>query len=161
MEGLSALRPEPHGPRHAPRRLGASNSLQTRCVPFHERSFKHEDATGAPPLPLRGSPCVSDARSKPFPVRPGFSTTAQKDDPARPEAMSKPRRSPGLRRRAHGATNKEHHVCARRRAGEAAGSSSREQSWAPFSAVESKGWCNPIGRRASRAEAVGRAANGP
>src|SRR6185295_15773087 len=40
---------------------------------------------------------------------------------------------------AHGATNKEHHVCARRRVGEAAGSRlrismSRERSWRTFSA---------------------------
>jgi hypothetical protein len=41
---------------------------------------------------------------------------------------------------AHGATNKEHYVCARRRVSEAAGSplrilSNREQSWRPFSAA--------------------------
>ena len=41
---------------------------------------------------------------------------------------------------AHGATNKEHHVCARRRVGEAAGSplmiiSIRERSWRSFSAA--------------------------
>jgi hypothetical protein len=40
---------------------------------------------------------------------------------------------------AHGATNKEHHVCARRRVGEAAGSPlrismNRERSWRAFSA---------------------------
>src|SRR6185436_4871464 len=40
---------------------------------------------------------------------------------------------------AHGATNKEHHVCARRRVGEAAGSPlrismNRERSWRTFSA---------------------------
>ena len=40
---------------------------------------------------------------------------------------------------AHGATNKEHRVCARRRVGEAAGSPlrismSRERSWRAFSA---------------------------
>ncbi len=40
---------------------------------------------------------------------------------------------------AHGATNKEHHVCARRRVGEAAGSSlrismNRERRWRVFSA---------------------------
>ena len=39
---------------------------------------------------------------------------------------------------AHGATNKEHQVCARRRVGEAAGSplrisTSRERRWNPFS----------------------------
>ena len=39
---------------------------------------------------------------------------------------------------AHGATNKEHHVCARRRVGEAAGSplrtsTRREHRWEPFS----------------------------
>jgi len=46
----------------------------------------------------------------------------------------------GVASGAHGATNKEHHVCARRRVGEAAGSPlrismSRERSWRAFSAA--------------------------
>src|SRR5712692_4744311 len=48
--------------------------------------------------------------------------------------------SGGVPSGAHGATNKEHQVCARRRAGEAAGSplrivSTRERRWGPFSAA--------------------------
>ena len=49
-------------------------------------------------------------------------------------------RTGGVPSGAHGATNKEHHVCARRRVGEAAGSplrilSTRERSWVHFSAA--------------------------
>src|SRR6185295_4661397 len=60
---------------------------------------------------------------------------AQKVCSARPQRV----KTGGVPSGAHGATNKEHHVCARRRVSEAAGSplrimTNRERSWGPFSA---------------------------
>ena len=60
---------------------------------------------------------------------------AQKGCPARPQRV----KTGDVPSGAHGATNKEHHVCARRRVGEAAGSPlrillTRERSGGPVSA---------------------------
>jgi len=49
--------------------------------------------------------------------RKTFPQDAQKGRPARPQRV----KGRGVPSGAHGATNKEHHVCARRRVGEAAG----------------------------------------
>jgi hypothetical protein len=63
---------------------------------------------------------------------------AQPITPARPK-RAKTRSFRGNTLRAHGATNKSHHVCARRRDGEAAGTVSgreRRRCCRSFSAVE-------------------------
>src|SRR6185295_8060829 len=76
-------------------------------------------------------PAISATRVSPPPP----SQDAQKGRPARPQRV----KPGGVPSGAHGATNKEHHVCARRRVSEAAGSplrimTNRERSWGPFSA---------------------------